>query len=153
MGSVTQECQMGKREFEGRNLVVIDTPGLFDTDKDSFSVAYEISKAVGISAPGPHAFIIVIKASGSRYTREAEETVKLVHDIFGGDVVRYCIVVFTGEDNIHRDDSTATLDQWLAQSTDSVISLVQACNVVVWPLIRRRNQRNNLIIKCGSSCP
>ncbi|CAF1265432.1 unnamed protein product [Rotaria sordida] len=128
MGSVTQECQMDKREFEGRNLVVIDTPGLFDTDKDPFSVAYEISKAVGISAPGPHAFIIVIKAGGGRYTREAEETVKLVHDIFGGDVIRYCIVVFTGEDNIHRDDSTATLENWLAQSTDSVVSLVEACN-------------------------
>ncbi|CAF3947754.1 unnamed protein product, partial [Rotaria sp. Silwood1] len=128
MSSVTQNCQTGKREFEGRNLLVIDTPGLFDTDKDSFSVAYEISKAVGISAPGPHAFIIVIKAGGGRYTHEAEETVKLVHDIFGGDIVRFCIVVFTGEDNICRDDSTATLDQWLAQSTDSVISLVEACN-------------------------
>ncbi len=82
-------------------MLIIDTPGLFDTDKNLQEIAYEISKAVGISAPGPHAFIIVIKV-GNRYTREAEQTVKLVHDVFGGDILRYCIVVFTGEDIILR---------------------------------------------------
>lgn len=127
MSSTTQECQTGKREFDGRHLLVIDTPGLFDTTKDRFSVANEISKAVGISAPGPHAFIIVIKAGGSRYTPEAEETVRLVHDIFGGDILRHCMVVFTGEDNMRQDDPKITLEQWLAESTDSILNLIKAC--------------------------
>ncbi|CAF1442536.1 unnamed protein product [Adineta steineri] len=128
MGSVTQLCQYARREFDGRNLLVIDTPGLFDTSTDTNTIAKEITKAVGISFPGPHAFLIVIKAGGGRYTHEAEETVTLVQNIFGGDIVRYCIVVFTGEDNIRRDDPTTTLDQWLNESTGPVKNLVKACN-------------------------
>lgn len=52
--SVTQKCKKGNTVRFVRRILVIDTPGLFDT-----GMTKEIVKCIGMSAPGPHAVVFV----------------------------------------------------------------------------------------------
>ena len=102
MKSETSVCLAGERHFDGRRLVVVDAPGLFDTSANQSDVAEEIGKAIMMSSPGPHCFIITISAR-NRFTAEAQQTMNVLRDIFGENVLAYCIVVFTNEDTNFDD--------------------------------------------------
>ena len=53
--AVTRDCNKGSTIRFGRRILVIDTPGLFDTGLTKKDVTKEIVKCIGMSAPGPHA--------------------------------------------------------------------------------------------------
>ena len=61
-------------------------------------VTKEILKCVGISAPGPHAILLVVRVG--RFTEEERETVRLLQKAFGDNMMKYLIVVFTGKDDL-----------------------------------------------------
>lgn len=125
MKSETSVCTAGERDFNDRRLIVVDTPGLFDTNADPKMIAKEFGKAVMMSSPGPHCFIITISAR-NRFTEEAQQTVNLLCNIFGGDVLNYCIVVFTNEDAILDEDMT--FEQWLPEQLGQLPGLANLIN-------------------------
>ncbi|XP_073713924.1 GTPase IMAP family member 8-like [Misgurnus anguillicaudatus] len=100
--SVTTVCEKRVCEVDGRSVAVVDTPGLFDTTMPNEKIQEEMMKCVSLSAPGPHAFIIVL--SLGRFTREESETVDLMKKIFGPKAAQFSIVLFTRGDDL-RDES------------------------------------------------
>nr|XP_021517574.1 GTPase IMAP family member 4-like [Meriones unguiculatus] len=56
--AVTKTCQRASRTWKERVLVVVDTPGLFDTKEAMSTTCSEISRCVLYSCPGPHAIIL-----------------------------------------------------------------------------------------------
>lgn len=58
--SVTENCKMVKREFDGRTLAILDTPGLFHTSKSHDEVEQSIKKCIPWMAPGPHVILLVL---------------------------------------------------------------------------------------------
>jgi hypothetical protein len=110
--SETSVWLAGEREFDGRRLIAVDTPGLCGTNADRKRVAKEIDKAFAISSAGPHCFIMTISAR-NRFTGEAQKTIDLLCKIFGRIVLDHCIFVFTNEDGITEED--ITFEEWLAQ--------------------------------------
>ncbi|CAF1252757.1 unnamed protein product [Didymodactylos carnosus] len=91
--SVTEECAVGIRNFHGTELLIVDTPGLFDTNMEKKKCYREISKCLQVILPGPHAFLIVI--SCNRFTEEEQAAVQWIKDKFGERALSYCIVVLT----------------------------------------------------------
>ena len=92
--SVTKECVSGTCKRFGQNLVVVDTPGIFDTSRTPKEIQFELSKCIGISSPGPHAFILVLSLA-ARFTDEEKRSVEHFVNHFGENIYKYFIVLFT----------------------------------------------------------
>lgn len=96
--SVTRKCkQHAAHRFE-RKIVVVDTPGIFDTNENNTTTQAEIFKCIAISSPGPHAFVLVL--SLTRYTEEEKEAVKHFAKYFGENIYKYFIILFTRKDDL-----------------------------------------------------
>uniref|UniRef100_A0A672IYZ9 AIG1-type G domain-containing protein n=2 Tax=Salarias fasciatus TaxID=181472 RepID=A0A672IYZ9_SALFA len=113
--SVTKICEMGSAELsededageEGRTaarrrvrrLTVVDMPGFGDTHLSVEQIHAEIAKCVSLSAPGPHAFLLVVPLG--RYTENENEAVGELARVFGEDAVRlHTVVLFTRGDEL-----------------------------------------------------
>nr|XP_032638150.1 GTPase IMAP family member 7-like [Chelonoidis abingdonii] len=96
--SVTVTCTVRKRDWNGRDIVVIDTPGLFDTKTPLKETMKEIGHSVVVSFPGPHAIVLVMQLG--RFTEEEKITFELIQYIFGENVVQYMILLFTRKDDL-----------------------------------------------------
>ncbi|XP_042249924.1 GTPase IMAP family member 8-like [Thunnus maccoyii] len=100
---VTKErtsCSRRLGAVAGRWLTVVDTPSWwcdFSSQDTSQLVKREIVSSVSLCSPGPHVFLITVKASSAfseKRRRAVEEHVALL----GERVWSHCVVVFTSAD-------------------------------------------------------
>ncbi|KYO30879.1 GTPase IMAP family member 4 isoform A [Alligator mississippiensis] len=108
--SVTQECSKKERLWRQKKVVVVDTPGIFDTNKPAEEIYREISHCILVSSPGPHAIVLVVPLG--RYTKEEQEAVKRIQNIFGEGALRYMILLFTRKDDLEG----MNLEEYLKES-------------------------------------
>ncbi|CAF0792258.1 unnamed protein product [Rotaria sordida] len=74
-----------------------------------------------MTSPGVHAFLIIVRVD--RFTPEEKNTVDFIKKIFGDGAAKYCIVVFTREDQLEEGQ---TIDDFI-NSSDQLKELVQCC--------------------------
>ncbi|UJR17071.1 hypothetical protein I4U23_003968 [Adineta vaga] len=127
--SITTDCKSGQYNYndnggQQKNLTVVDTPGFFDTNRTMTNEMVErkiASQIFEMTTPGVHAFLIVIQVG--RFTPEEKQTVDFIRHIFGSGAIKYCIVVFTGEDKLEEGQN---LNEFINTSPD-VRDLVREC--------------------------
>ncbi|ELR44721.1 GTPase IMAP family member 7 [Bos mutus] len=119
--AVTKTCQKAFQKQKGRELLVVDTPGLFDTKESLKTTCKEISRCVLASCPGPHAIVLVLRLG--RYTPEEQQTVALVKSLFGKAAMKYMIILFTCRD----EPGDQSLSDFLKDADVNLRSLLQEC--------------------------
>lgn len=122
--SITSECSLKEAMRFGKHIQVVDTPGIFDNNFPSNEVKNEIVRCVFMSSPGPHCFLLVL--SLDRFTPEENESVNEFCNLFGNDVFRYFIIVFTNKDEL--DYNGKTLEQHLRTTHPNLRLILQKCN-------------------------
>ncbi|KAL0149282.1 hypothetical protein M9458_055320 [Cirrhinus mrigala] len=105
----------------GRNVSVIDTPGFFDTQMEPHQFMIEIARSVYLSCPGPHAFLIVIPLN-NRFTDQEVEIPQIIELLFGEEVLKYSIVLFT-----HVDQLKEKSVEKLINDNENLRYLVEQC--------------------------
>lgn len=97
--SITRLCSLKTSFRFNHKLVIVDTPGLFDTDERNENIQKEIQKCISLTSPGPHAFILVISVA-ARYTEEEHKSIEHFVKYFGEKLYNYFIVLFTRKDEL-----------------------------------------------------
>ncbi len=118
--SWTFQCKRAEREVRGRKVAVIDTPGLFDTNFTQEEVLEKIKASMSLSAPGPHAFLVVLRLG--RFTQEEKDTVRMIQSTFGEEAAKYSLVLFTHGDKLKKQ----TIESFVSKS-EELKELIQAC--------------------------
>ena len=122
--SVTHVCSQNSVNRFNRKIVIVDTPGIFDTEETNEKIQEEIYKCIGITSPGPHAFILVINAA-ERYTSEEERTVEHFVKYFGENVYKYFIVLFTRKDQL--DANNITMEKYVRGCPSKLQRFIEKC--------------------------
>ncbi|XP_051007464.1 GTPase IMAP family member 6 [Acomys russatus] len=115
---VTMAFQKGSREWEGKELEVIDTPDILSPHPQV--TAEKICEV--LASPGPHAVLLVIQVG--RYTPEDEQAARRLQEIFGNGILAYTILVFTKVEDL----AGGSLEEYVQEnSSKSLAELDVAC--------------------------
>ncbi|XP_032100944.1 GTPase IMAP family member 8-like isoform X2 [Sapajus apella] len=117
---VTKMCQRESQVLRERKVVVINTPDLFSPVACAEDKQRNIQHCLELSAPSLHALLLVITIG--HFTREDEETVMGIQQMFGAEARRHIIIVFTQKDDLGDD-----LLQDFIKNHKSLKQLVQDC--------------------------
>ncbi|XP_068529222.1 GTPase IMAP family member 6-like [Anas acuta] len=79
--------------WDSEDFTVVDTADIFNPGCDSSEMRQEIIRCIRLSSPGPHALLLVTQLG--RFTQEKVKAAERLQDIFGADVFRHTIVIFT----------------------------------------------------------
>ncbi|XP_076866446.1 uncharacterized protein LOC143517616 [Brachyhypopomus gauderio] len=133
--SVTRVCELGSVDLpedekdedscSRKTVVVVDMPGFGDTRLSPSDVHAEIAKCVTLSAPGPHAFLLVVPLG--RYTQDEQRAARQMQQVFGEEALQHhTLVLFTRGDDLEQGGGG--LDGFLGGAApEELNALLQTC--------------------------
>ncbi|XP_046353878.1 uncharacterized protein LOC124133516 isoform X2 [Haliotis rufescens] len=130
---VTTKCQKECGVVGGREICLIDTPGIMDTSVNEDTLEetlQEIASAIPKSSDGVHAFLLVLSIQ-ARMTPEEYMTIHMLKKLFGEHVLMsHTIVVFTHADSFYRNHGKSGLkiDDYINEQNGSLVKLLSECN-------------------------
>ncbi|XP_057201979.1 GTPase IMAP family member 8 [Triplophysa rosa] len=101
VNAVTTESKVEWAKVNGRDVSVIDTPGFFDTKMKAEKLADEFGRSLNQSKGGLHALLLVFEYG--RFTEQEAEMLSRVEKVFGKDVTKHIIIVFTHGDECDHE--------------------------------------------------
>lgn len=141
---VTENTVSGSATVEGHLVKVVDTPGITGKVMSPRKLFGEIVKTVEEAAPGPHAFVIVVKLA--RITETEIKLFELLEKLFGKDAPKYSVVLFTYGDELKNKPIST-----LIEKNEYVSRLVSKCGhrYCVFDNTKRRNRKQvkELLVK------
>ncbi|KAK6324622.1 hypothetical protein J4Q44_G00039640 [Coregonus suidteri] len=118
--SLTLKSESREVEVCGRRVMVVDTPGLLNSDLSEEKTQGEMERALSLSKPGPHVFLLVIQLG--RFTEQEKRVMETLEKMLSPSVSEYTIVLFSYGDRL---DNTS-LDEFIRED-QNLKKLVQKC--------------------------
>ncbi|CAI5686221.1 unnamed protein product [Oreochromis niloticus] len=119
--SETSICKAKSKLINGRSITLVDTPGFFDTGRSEEDMKQKILQCIVECAPGPHAFLIVLKVE--KFTDHENSFIKNMFQYFSEEVLRYAVILFTHGDQLLEK---MKIEEFVSQSK-CLADLVQKC--------------------------
>ncbi|XP_017165806.1 GTPase IMAP family member 7-like [Poecilia reticulata] len=132
------------RPVNGRNLTLIDSPSLFDTCDSEVMLREKILRCITECAPGPHAFLIVLKVE--KFTKQEKDVIREICRHFSEEALKFASVVFTHGDQLPEGRKIEDFVQHNEELSDLVKNCGGRCHVVdnkYWNRNTGDNYRNN----------
>ncbi|XP_036072761.1 GTPase IMAP family member 7-like [Oryzias melastigma] len=109
------------KRVHGRSLTLVDTCSVFDTSMSDTTLREDLVRCITECAPGPHAFLIVLKVE--KFTEQEEAVFKEICRHFSEDALKFTAVVFTHGDQLLED---MTIQEFVSTNTE-LRALVEKC--------------------------
>uniref|UniRef100_A0A4X2KH35 Uncharacterized protein n=1 Tax=Vombatus ursinus TaxID=29139 RepID=A0A4X2KH35_VOMUR len=121
-GSLTKVCRKARTRWNGRDIAVVDTPGIFDTNTPEKENLKEIAHFMTLSSPGPHVLLLVLQVGP--FTQAEKAAIEGLYKILGAKAVNFLIIVFTRKDDLREQ----SLGEYLRTIDDSYFKeLLEKC--------------------------
>ncbi|KAM7377121.1 hypothetical protein PAMA_013755 [Pampus argenteus] len=119
--SGTRKCEAETKFVNGRSITLIDTPGFFDVGREEEEVKPEIMRCITECAPGPHAFLILLKVD--KFTEQEKDVIKKIQKCFTAEALKYAVIVFTHGEQLAKG---MKIEEFVSQNKD-LSDLVKEC--------------------------
>jgi len=124
--AVRATCELQQVQMnDGRQLNVIDTPGLFDPTVDPDFLGKEIARCIDLAKDGLHAVLFVLSVR-NRYTPEEAAALETLQKFLGEKFLNYMVVIFTGGDELEANEQT--LEDYLREIPPALQEILSQCN-------------------------
>lgn len=105
--SITKQTQYNETIRFGKRLVVVDTPGLFDTNLTEQEISLKLAKGYTLVYPGIHAIVLVLQVGQFTEKKQKEQkTLNLFMKALSDELKNFLVAVFTQKDPLRDDDMT-----------------------------------------------
>ncbi|KAK9978724.1 hypothetical protein ABG768_020463 [Culter alburnus] len=131
LAAVTDKSSVVKSEINGRCL------------SSTLLGFFEFAKSVYLSAPGVHVFLFILPYG--RFTEQEDEILRRMQKVFGKDVLKHVIILFTYGDECDQENMQAEIN-----GNEVVRKVVQSCqgyHVFNNRGLNDRQQVNDLLLK------
>ncbi|XP_038586826.1 LOW QUALITY PROTEIN: protein mono-ADP-ribosyltransferase PARP14-like [Micropterus salmoides] len=142
--SGTRTCQSETKSVNGRSVTLIDTPGFFDAERSEDDMKPEIVSCITECAPGPHAFLIVLKVE--KFTEQEQAVINKICQYFSEDALKYAVIVFTHGDQLRKGMKIEEFVNQNKNLSDLVKRCGGRCHVIdnkYWKNKQQNNYRSN----------
>uniref|UniRef100_A0A3P8XPN3 AIG1-type G domain-containing protein n=1 Tax=Esox lucius TaxID=8010 RepID=A0A3P8XPN3_ESOLU len=119
--AVTQRSVRREGEVCGRHLVLVDTPDWFCPGLSLEEMRQDVGLCVRLSAPGPHAFLLVIPVEPSK--EEERGVLERMEEMFGEGCWRHTVILFTHDDSLKEQ----SIEGFLQAGSQDLQQLVEKC--------------------------
>ncbi|KAL7838657.1 hypothetical protein AOLI_G00270610 [Acnodon oligacanthus] len=119
--TVRQQSESRQGEVAGRQVTVVDTPDWFFPGLSLEELRQDVGLCVRLSAPGPHAFLLVIPVKQS--TGEERGMLEKMEEIFGERCWRNTMILFTVTDEVQEKN----IEEFIQSGNQEVQRLVEKC--------------------------
>ncbi|XP_027892307.1 GTPase IMAP family member 7-like isoform X2 [Xiphophorus couchianus] len=120
---LTLSSKKAEGEVLSRRVSVVDTPGLCSSVLKPEEVKAEIQRAVELSSPGPHVFLLTIQLG--RFTEQEKRGLKMLQEILGPEVSKNTMILFTYGDRLEQ---TGIDIHQFVQRDENLQKLVKSCS-------------------------
>ncbi|XP_047007931.1 uncharacterized protein LOC124626480 [Ictalurus punctatus] len=119
----TQQSESTQGEVAGRKVTVVDTPDWFSPGLSVEKLRQDVGHCVCLSAPGPHAFLLVIPIPVKQPTGEERGMLETMEEIFGEGCWETVLLLFTVSDEIQKKN----IEDFIQSGDQEIQRLVEKC--------------------------
>ncbi|XP_053341143.1 GTPase IMAP family member 8-like [Clarias gariepinus] len=117
----TQQSESTQGEVAGRKVTVVDTPDWFSPGLPLEKLRQDVGRCVHLSAPGPHAFLLVIPVKQS--TGEERGMLEKMEEIFSERCWSNTMIILSVTDELQKKN----IEEFIQSGDQEVQRLVEKC--------------------------